>query len=225
MAKFIQLDPDSPGGAKWVELSGIASSTMDLQWGLISGSISTQNDLLEILNDKPSKNHSHDQLHSNILDHEHLNINDLNNVIGTNTGDNNGHSGLESISNKGIANGYASLDINSKLIQGTTVSNNGNNYALLANNTTTLDLATNKTIKLTVTAAKTLTTTVPPAGIRCCVIILTSGTTAYTITFGTGFKPTGTLSTGTATNKVFTINWISDGTNLYENGRTAAMTA
>jgi hypothetical protein len=95
----------------------------------------------------------------------------------------------------------------------------------LSNDTLAQALATNINTKLTVTAARTLTTTVPAAGVRCSVMILTSGTTSYTITFGTGFKPTGTLATGTTTAKVFIVNFISNGTNLYEAGRTAAMTA
>jgi hypothetical protein len=56
-------------------------------------------------------------------------------------------------------------------------------------------------------------------------MILTNGTTSYTITFGTGFKPTGTLATGTSSARIFVVNFISDGTNLYEAGRTAAMAA
>lgn len=98
-------------------------------------------------------------------------------------------------------------------------------YAALANDTLAQNYAVNTVTKLTVTAARTLTTTVPPAGCTAVTIILTSGTSAYTITFGSGFKPTGTLSTGTTTGRVFCIHWISDGTNLYENGRTAAMAA
>ena len=98
-------------------------------------------------------------------------------------------------------------------------------YAALANDTLAQDYATNSCTKLTVTAARTLTTTVPPAGCQAHTIILTSGTTSYTITFGTGFKPTGTLATGTTSGRVFVIHWISDGTNLYESGRTAAMAA
>lgn len=39
----------------------------------------------------------------------------------------------------------------------------------------------------------------------------------------TGF--TGTLATGTVSARVFVIGWVSDGTNLYETGRTAAMVA
>jgi hypothetical protein len=97
--------------------------------------------------------------------------------------------------------------------------------AVLSNDTTAQALATNINTKVTVTANRTLTTTVPAAGIRCSVMILTNGTTSYTITFGTGFKPTGTLATGTSSARIFVVNFISDGTNLYEAGRTAAMAA
>jgi hypothetical protein len=57
------------------------------------------------------------------------------------------------------------------------------------------------------------------------VLILTSGASSFTITFGSGFKPTATLATGTTTARVFAVSFISDGTNLYETGRTVAMVA
>ena len=98
-------------------------------------------------------------------------------------------------------------------------------YAQLANDTLAMAFATNDAVKLTVTANRTLTTTVPPAGHQRYLMVLTSGTTSRTITFGSGFKPVGTLATGTANARVFVIHWISDGTNLYEAGRTAAMAA
>jgi hypothetical protein len=81
---------------------------------------------------------------------------------------------------------------------------------------------TNTCVKVTPTATGTFTTTVPPAGSRADLIILTSGTTSYTMTFGMGFKAVGTLVTGTVTAKYFTVHFISDGTNLIEAGRTAA---
>lgn len=98
-------------------------------------------------------------------------------------------------------------------------------YAVLASGATAMGLATNNTVKVTPTANATYTTTVPPAGTRCAIMILTSGTTSRTITFGSGFKPVGTLATGTVSARVFIINFISDGTNLYEAGRTAAIVA
>jgi hypothetical protein len=98
-------------------------------------------------------------------------------------------------------------------------------YALLPNDTLAQNFAVNTCTKLTVTANRTLTTTVPAAGNMRTLIILTSGTTSRTITFGTGFKPVGTLATGTASGRVFVIHFISDGVNLYEAGRTTAMVA
>lgn len=95
----------------------------------------------------------------------------------------------------------------------------------LANDTLALALATNTSVRLTVTASRTLTTTVPVAGSVRYVIILTSGTSSFTITFGTGFKPTATLATGTTSARVFVLSFISDGTNLYEASRTVAMVA
>jgi hypothetical protein len=106
-----------------------------------------------------------------------------------------------------------------------TVHTHAPTYAALANGTTALALATNSTVKVTPTATATLTTTVPAAGTHCHVIILTAGTTTFTLTFGTGFKPTATLVTGTVAARVFVLSWISDGTSLYEVSRTAAMPA
>ena len=96
---------------------------------------------------------------------------------------------------------------------------------MLANDTLALALATNTSVRLTVTANRTLTTTVPPAGHTRTVMILTSGTSSFTVTFGAGFKTTGTLATGTTAARVFLLGFISDGTNLYETRRTAAMVA
>ncbi len=84
---------------------------------------------------------------------------------------------------------------------------------------------TNTSIKVTPTATATYTTTVPAAGTHCHMVILTAGSSSFTLTFGSGFKPTGTLATGTVTSRVFVVAWISDGTNLYETSRTAAMVA
>jgi hypothetical protein len=98
-------------------------------------------------------------------------------------------------------------------------------YAALASGTVAMAFATNAVVKVTPTAASTFTTTVPPAGTLVQLMILTAGIASFVITFGAGFKAVGTLATGTTANRVFVINFISDGTNLYESGRTAAMVA
>lgn len=64
---------------------------------------------------------------------------------------------------------------------------------------------------------------IPKAGKRFSVIVRTSGTTSYTLTFNTGFKSTGTLATGTVDAKYFTVNFISDGIQAIETSRTTAM--
>lgn len=91
-------------------------------------------------------------------------------------------------------------------------------------NTAAQNLAVNKLTTVTISADTTLTTTVPKVGSTAYVIVITSGTTSRTVTFGTGFKSTGTLSTGTSADRRFVFQFISDGTNLVEVSRTAAIT-
>lgn len=65
-------------------------------------------------------------------------------------------------------------------------------------------------------------TTVGVQGQPLIIKVLTSGTSSYTLTFGTNFKSTGTLATGTVTAKTFMVGFLSDGTNYIETFRTAA---
>jgi hypothetical protein len=96
-------------------------------------------------------------------------------------------------------------------------------YTAPAAGTTAMALGSNKVVKVTPDATATFTTTVAPAGATASIIIVTSGTTSYTITFGTGFLTTGTLATGTVTAKTFVVNFVSDGTTMIETSRTVAM--
>jgi hypothetical protein len=86
-----------------------------------------------------------------------------------------------------------------------------------------LAFGTQNNVTVTPNATGTFTSTVAPAGTLCALKITTSGTTSFTLTFGTGFKTTGTLATGTVTAKVFMLTFWSDGTTLNEISRTAAM--
>lgn len=61
------------------------------------------------------------------------------------------------------------------------------------------------------------------AGRTYTLVVTTSGTSSYTLTFSTNFKVTGTLATGTVSAKVFVITFIFDGTNFNEVSRTTAM--
>lgn len=96
-------------------------------------------------------------------------------------------------------------------------------FTVLANGTTAMALAANINVRVTPTANATFTTTVPAAGLTATIMILTSGASSYTITFGSGFRTTGTLATGTTTARYFMLSFISDGTVLVETSRTAAM--
>lgn len=69
----------------------------------------------------------------------------------------------------------------------------------------------------------TLSVTGVGVGQRVGLVVTTSGTDPYILTFGTGFKSTGTLNTGASSGKVFVVDFLGDGTNLNEVSRTAAM--
>jgi hypothetical protein len=128
----------------------------------------------------------------------------------------------------GLANVDNTSDANKPISTATQTALNAKapvGFATLANGTLAMAFATNNTVKVTPTATGTFTTTVPPAGTQCTLIILTAGVASFTITFGTGFKSTATLATGTTAARVFVVSWISDGTNLYETSRTIAMAA
>jgi hypothetical protein len=86
-----------------------------------------------------------------------------------------------------------------------------------------MEFGADNVARVTPNATATFTSTVPAAGAICVLSILTSGTTSYTITFGTGFKSTGTLATGTVSARYFNITFVSDGTNLIEMSRTTAI--
>lgn len=90
---------------------------------------------------------------------------------------------------------------------------------------TAMSFANRRVVQLTPNSTRTLTTTVPRAGESRQLKILTSGVTSYTLTFGTGFKTTGTLATGTTTARIYIVDFVSDGTNLLEVSRTAAYAA
>lgn len=95
--------------------------------------------------------------------------------------------------------------------------------AVRAAGTLALAFGTNQFVQVTPNATGSFTTTVPVVGTLCTLIVLTSGTTSYTMTFGTGFKSTGTLATGTVTARRFVFQFVSDGTSLIEASRTVAI--
>lgn len=95
--------------------------------------------------------------------------------------------------------------------------------ALTAGATVTLNCALGDVFTLTPAEAETINATNLAAGQRINLVITTSGTNSYTLTFSGNFKVTGTLATGATSGKVFTVTFVSDGTNLNEVARTTAM--
>jgi hypothetical protein len=78
-------------------------------------------------------------------------------------------------------------------------------------------------VQNTISANVTMTTDVATLGSRADIIIVNSGVTSRTVTFGTGFKTTGTLATGTSDGKFFVISFVSNGNFMIETSRTVAM--
>lgn len=89
--------------------------------------------------------------------------------------------------------------------------------------TVSLDPALGDVFSTTPSGDMTINAASALLGARVSVVVTTSGTTPRTLTFGTSFKSTGTLSTGASSAKVFTVSFIGDGTNLNEVSRTTAM--
>jgi hypothetical protein len=89
--------------------------------------------------------------------------------------------------------------------------------------TPSLDASLGDIFTLTPGEDETIAVTNQAAGQEIVLVIHTSGTTSRTITFGSGFKPSGTLATGTVDSKYFVLKFFSDGTNAYELTRTAAL--
>ena len=95
--------------------------------------------------------------------------------------------------------------------------------ALGVTGTVSLDPTLADVFTVTPTGAITLNAASQVAGARINIVVTTSGTSSYNITFNTGFKSTGVLATGTVSGKVFTISFACDGTNFNEVSRTTAM--
>lgn len=90
--------------------------------------------------------------------------------------------------------------------------------------TVTMPSTSDQVITITPTGACTFNGTGGKAGARATFYITTSGASSFTLTWGTNYKTTGTLATGTSSGKVFTVSFVcKDGTTWAETGRTAAM--
>jgi len=75
---------------------------------------------------------------------------------------------------------------------------------------------------LTPAQTETISASGCTAGQKATLIVTTSGTTSFTLTFSTNFRTTGTLATGTTTAKEFAISFVCNGATATETSRTVA---
>jgi hypothetical protein len=108
------------------------------------------------------------------------------------------------------------------------LANGGTGYnqtvtALTPGTTVALDASLGPVYTLTPAQAETINGSNCTSGRHFNVIITTSGTSSFVLTFSANFKAAGTLATGTSTAKVFQVSFMCNGTTAVEEGRTAAM--
>jgi hypothetical protein len=78
---------------------------------------------------------------------------------------------------------------------------------------------------ITPTGACTFNASGGTIGQRCTFLVTTSGTTSYTLTFGTGFRKVGTLATGTVSARFFAVTFFCYAANSWQEiARTAVQT-
>lgn len=94
--------------------------------------------------------------------------------------------------------------------------------ALTAGATVAVDASTAGIFTLTPGEDETINVSNVVNGCRLVLVVTTSGTTSRTLTFGTNFKSTGTLATGTTNAKVFVVEFVAVGGTYVEVSRTTA---
>ena len=97
--------------------------------------------------------------------------------------------------------------------------------ALAGSGGASVDWTQGRTFAISPTQAQNINAaSVPPEGYDCMILVTSTVTSAtYAQTFGSFFKSTGTLTTGSTNGKVNTLHFWSDGNFLNEIARTAAM--
>jgi hypothetical protein len=94
--------------------------------------------------------------------------------------------------------------------------------ALTPGTTVAMSFSAGSLFTLTPAQAETINASNCTTGQHAALVVLTSGTTSYTLTFSTNFRTTGTLATGTTTAKEFVISFVCNGATATEVSRTVA---
>jgi hypothetical protein len=122
----------------------------------------------------------------------------------------------------GKTNGGTGLNSSATFPSSGTIIGTGTS-ALTAGTTVSVDFSLATVYTLTPAQAETINATNCSAGKSASIVVTTSGTTSFVLTFSTNFKTVGTLTTGTTTAKVFNISFMCNGTTATEMSRTTAM--
>ena len=124
------------------------------------------------------------------------------------------------------ANQIGTLQTMKEAIVGTRVVKTAvNAIPVSASNVTNLDCSKGDVWSYVPTETTTINAANLAPGQRVTIQFLTSGVTPFVVTFGTGFKSSGTLSSGVTDAKYFSISFTANaaGTLLVEDSRTAAL--
>lgn len=89
--------------------------------------------------------------------------------------------------------------------------------------TVSLDPSLGDLFLITPTGNVTINATGSAPNAKITLIVQTSGTSSYNITFGSNFRSQGVLATGTASSKKFAVSFVGDSVDLVETGRSPAM--
>lgn len=96
-------------------------------------------------------------------------------------------------------------------------------FALPSTGTILLNPLAGNVFTITPTASVVLTVSNFTKKMIFTIVVLTSGTSSFTLDFQTGFTTTATLSTGTLNGRYFVITFVCDGKGFREVARTVAM--
>lgn len=147
-------------------------------------------------------------------------------ILNSSTGSSNSYVQMTSGNNLNISNPYSGGQV---ILQGNLATKvYGSPFivsptALTPSGTVNITAGTSNVFTLTPAQTETITASGFLSGQYVDLIILTSGTTSYTLTFSTGIKyASSTLATGTVSGKYFVIHYVSDGNYLIELSRSAA---
>ena len=137
-------------------------------------------------------------------------------------------SALQSIGTGTITNAMlaGSIDLATKVTGTLPFANNGGNANACPATTGTMTVTMDSNVKtITPTGACTFNASGGVTGQTCTFSITTSGTASFVLTFGTNFRKTGTLATGTVSARFFAVTFLcTNGTIWQEIARTAVQT-